>query len=702
MPAVSTRRSYSDSFSALFASLRGRRGSRTLLFSVVVGLIAGLAARGLESLVDVGFRSLIGRVLASAPGGGRGPAMLLLPLLGGLFSGLVVVLLCKRTRAHGTAVLIDAFHRGAAQLPLRDSALKALAAAVVISCGGSVGKEAAIAVLGAAIGAAVAGALKLPVGQRRVLLAAGCAAGVGAIFQTPLGGALFATSVLYSEPEVEAEALMPSVIASVTAYSTFMAFGGYGSRLLRGTESLSFQHPLELVPYAALAGLCALVSIAFYYAFRLAGQLRRLTRVPRVLAPAFAGLCCGLLALGLPQIMDARYQFVQGALDGSLGTPPVGGWAPFFLLVIAAKVAATALMMGAESAGGLFGPVVFLGGVTGAATGAALNAVLPGVFPPQLLAALVPVGMAGVLAASLRTPLAAIVMVTEMTGSYGLIVPLMLVSVLSYGLGRRWGVYEEQVRALADSPAHAGDALRSWLESSQVASLTDRSWPHVAGPDVRLAELAARVPAQASPVWFVVDAGRLVGQVSAVALSAATTREASPSHKTVAEVAEAGPAPLRPDDDLYTAVERFRVAGVDALPVAAREDGAYVGVLARKALLLALHAHASQRRDAALREHAAFAALANDVELEALFTELKTHRGEQIERVRVPGDVAGQSLRDIDYRRRYGAHVIAIETASGELLAPPDPLRPLAGGDVLVVMRTPQSSGISPVSLAET
>ena len=93
----------------------------------------------------------------------------------------------------------------------------ALAAAVVISCGGSVGKEAAIAVLCAALGAAVSQRLGVTVRERRTYLTAGCAAGVGAIFQTPLGGALFATSVLYSEPEVEAEALMPSIIASVTS-----------------------------------------------------------------------------------------------------------------------------------------------------------------------------------------------------------------------------------------------------------------------------------------------------------------------------------------------------------------------------------------------------------------------------------------------------------------------------------------------------
>lgn len=682
-----------------FSQLLSRRWSRTLLVSILVGLLCGLAARTLETLIDAGFRSLIGRVVD--PASGRSFefrwSVLLLPALGGLFSGLVVALLCRPTRAHGTAVLIEAFHHRAAEMSLRDAALKALAAAVVISCGGSVGKEAAIAVLCAAIGATVARGLGLTIPQRRVFLAAGCAAGVGAIFQTPLGGALFATSVLYSEPEVEAEALVPSIIASVTSYSTFMAFGGFGHRLLRGTSSLVFQRPIELLPYAVLAVFCALVSVFFFYSLRFASALRRRSRVPRVFAAACAGLLGGVIALGLPQIMDARYQFVQGALDGSLGSPPLVGWAVFFTLVVLAKCIATGLMMGAESAGGLFGPVVFMGGVAGAATGALFHFLFPATFPEPLRAALIPVGMAGVLAASLRTPLAAIVMVTEMTGSYGLIVPLMLVSVLAYALGRRWGVYAEQVRAPGDSPAHAGHSVRSWLETRKTAGLIEKEWPHVIQSRTSLAELVSQIPAGTHPVFLVVESGRYVGFISPAELvDVEHLHEASPLI-VAADIMNTGTQPLRENDDLYAAVERFRAAGVDVLPVVSRFGRSLLGVLSRSRLLKALREHTAQQSAAALREHAAFATLANDVELDSLFAELGPRRGEQVARVRVPEEIAGLSLREADYRRRYGAHVIAIEARSGELLAPPDPLRPLNREDVLVIMRARAPSSTTPV-----
>lgn len=672
------------------AQLLGRRWSRTLLLSIVVGMLSGFAARALETLVDFGFTRLIGRLAKPAAVTilQFSWGVLLLPVVGGLVSGVVIAFLCRPTRAHGTAVLIDAFHHGNAEMSLRDSALKALAAAVVISCGGSVGKEAAIAVLCAAIGAWVSRRLGVSVRERRTYLTAGCAAGVGAIFQTPLGGALFATSVLYSTPELEVQALMPSIIASVTSYSTFMAFGGYGHRLLAGTDMLVFRQPLELLPYAVLAAFCAGVSIVFNQALRLGRLLRHKSRLPRWSAAAAAGLIGGAIALVLPQIMDARYQFIQGALDRTLGPAPLIGWLPLFCLVLLAKSIATALMMGAESAGGLFGPVVFMGGVAGAATGALFQAAFPDLFPEHLRAALIPVGMAGVLAASLRTPLAAIVMVTEMTGSYGLIVPLMLVSVGAYTLGRRWGVYAEQVRSPEDSPAHAGDSVRTWLESRSVGMLVQAEWPYIVSPSASLSQIVAQIPPGALPVLAVLDGQRVCGFISTAELTAAIDVLDSTPVIVAADIMNKAVPVLRYDDDLYTALERFRQAGVEVLPVVERDGRTFVGVLQRAAMLKAMRQHVANRSAAALREHAAFSALAHDVELDDLLAMVSPRGEEQLVRMRVPDEVLGQSLRQTDFRHRYGVQVIAIETPTGELLAPPDPQRPLGSTDILIVMQS--------------
>lgn len=669
----------------------GSRVGRTVLLSVAVGVAAGLAAKVFEAGLHLGVDAVIGRVVQPAS-----PHVLefrwetlLLPGIGGLVTGLLVAGLCRRTRAHGTAVLIEAFHRERAELPLGDALVKAAAAALLIAFGGSVGKEAPIAVLGAAIGTAVAGAMGMTPRERRIFLIAGCAAGVGAIFQCPLGGAVFATTVLYREPEIEGDALMPSIIASVTSYSTFMAFGGYGRRLLTGTEGLVFHHPIELAAYGGLAILCAGVGLLFFVCLRGFGRLWSLGRLPRGVAPAAAGVLCGLIACGLPQIMDPRYEFIQSAVDGTSlrGAHPWLWWGVLFLMVILAKCVATSAMMGAESAGGLFGPVVFMGGATGAAAGAFVEAAFPGVFPESLREALIPVGMAGVLSASLRTPLAAIVMVTEMTGSYGLIVPLMLVSVMAYILGRRWGVYAEQVSGPHDSPAHAGESVVSLLERWRVSDFMDASWPYVAPPTASLPDLVSRIPAAQHPTFIVVDeGGKVAGLVSIADVARAVDLREASSVILAVDIMAPPSQVVHPGDDLYGTLEIFRQHEVDLLPVVRETGGQFIGVLTRDAILRGLRGRLAEQRTHLLREHAGVAVIAQENFIDSLLSDLAVAHPSKVERMPVPPEAAGRTLREMDFRNRYGRHVIAVETASGETQAPPEPDRPLGHDEVLVVL----------------
>jgi CIC family chloride channel protein len=676
------------------------RLGRTILLSVIVGFLAGLAAKGLEASLHYGVSQGIGRF--ADPGGDQtlqfAWPIFLLPALGGILSGLIVGLLCRPTRAHGTAVLIDAFHHQGAEISFRDSFLKAVAAAVLIACGGSVGKEAPIAVLGAAIGTTMAGMLRMTPRERRLYLIAGCAAGVGAIFQCPLGGALFATTVLYREPEIEGDALLPSIIASVTSYSTFMAFGGYGHRLLEGTRTLAFKSPLELAPYAGLAMLCAAVGILFFHCLKWSSRLFAALHAPRWLAPAVAGLLGGLIACALPQVMDARYAFLQHALDGA-GSVKAGlliGSVSLLALVILAKCAATSLMMGANSAGGLFGPVVFLGGTVGALMGSLLEALFPGAFPESLRRSLIPVGMAGVLSASLRTPLAAIVMVTEMTGSYGLIVPLMLVSMISYLLGRRWGVYAEQVGSPHDSPAHAGESVISLLETVRVKDVMDEMWPYVVGPAKTLPELVSLMTRGARPTFVVVDGPRLMGVIRPAKIASVTDEGGTSRLLAARDLVNPEVKVVYAEDDLYSTLELFRRLAVDVLPVVDGRGGEYRGMLSREAILKALRKRLADQRYHLLREHSGIIALAQENLIEGLLSELSGHVQGKVHRMGVPTDVVGKSLKESGFRERYESHVIAIQKTNGELITAPDPDQVISKEDVLIVFKDAVADEHSP------
>lgn len=662
------------------------RWMRVLAMSAAVGVVVGLAAAAVELFLHAGVPLLVGRFthVGGADLIGLRLEILFLPALGGLISGLVVSALCPPSKLGGTEAAVHAFHHDGGRLAPGPPAVKAAANVVVISCGGSVGPEGPIAGVGASFGSALSDLFRLGPRERRLFLLAGIAAGVSAMFRSPLGGALFATTVPYCDPENEDEALVPAIVAAVASYAVFMAFYGHGHPLLRGTEHLTFSSPLELIPYVALAAACAGAAWLFATCIRLA-EWTPLTRLPRWLAPAAAGLITGGVACLVPQVLDARYAFVQGALDGGLfdGRHAWLTWAGLCALVVLAKCVATACAVATGTSGGTLGPSVFIGGVTGAGVGALVEAIAPGVFPEHLRAALIPVGMAGVLTVTMRVPLAMAVMTTEITGSYGLIVPLMLVTTLAYLLGRRFGLNHEQVSSPIESPAHAGREVVSVLETAKVADVLERDPPEVARGACTLGRLRAIATGRARAPTFVVDPdGRVIGVVPLALLG----EDGPPPELSLREVMSPPPAPVLLDQDLVAALELFHELPLDALPVQDRPGGPLIGVVRRAAIPELLRRWADQGRSRLLSEHVGVRALEQEARLGTILSRLPQTQRHVARRWPVPAEAVGRSLRQADVRRAYGLDVIAVQTAAGETLAPPDPDRPLRADDVLVAL----------------
>lgn len=668
------------------------RWTRLLGVSGLIGVSSGAAAALLDWGLHTGSSMLAGRFTHLGGAGVLDPqwAVLLLPAAGGLASGLLVQRLFRQPFGHGTDLLTHAFHHRQGALPLTGPAVKAAAAAGVISCGGSAGPEGPISALGAAIGSSIAGAFRVPPRERRILLVAGCAAGVGAIFRCPLGGALFAAGVLYSEPEFETDAIVPSFVASVLGYSTFMLLRGYAEPLLAGASVLRFASPVDLLAYAMLGLLCGGVSIFFSVCLHLVqGRVRPALPLPMWFLPALGGLATGMVACVFPQVMDGQYLFVRNAVDGRLfsGHPAQSWWwwSALFAGVALAKCVATAVTVGMGASGGVLGMSVFIGGVVGAFVGALLEAILPGGAPESLRQSLIPVGMAGVLAAGMRTPLAAIVMVAEMTGGYGLIVPLMLVCVSSYLVGRRWGLNPEQVRTSADSPAHAADGIVHFLESWRVAELMDRDWSPVVEPEASLGEMIRMVQPGTRPVFAVVRDGTLVGLVSAPDLRR-ITQEAGLSEALIAsDVMTERLDTLDPEDDAYHALFEFGRTRHDVLPVVSRDgSGRWLGMLTRRRVYDALRRRVGEHQETALRDHLGLREIEHEGQIQQLVLAVSPVETDRIQRLMVPLDAVGKSIRGADFSRRFGIHVIGIELPDGSLQFPPDLDLPLTPSHRLV------------------
>ena len=683
---------------------------RLLGLAASVGVLSGLAARLLEFGLHHGSEHFIGRYthLGQANVLTFRWEMILLPAFGGLLSGLLVRWLCPGSTGHGTNVLVRAFHRHGGVLPLRAPSVKAAASIGVISCGGSAGPEGPIAALGAAIGSFLGRFLPLTPRERRTLLIAGCGAGVGAIFQCPLGGALFAAGILYRDPDIETDAFVPAFVASVVGYSVYMLFPGYGAHLLSNADALRFTTPLELIPCLLLGAVCGGLCIVFHTCLRVVERLV----VPRVPLPSFAipalgGLATGLLACLVPQVMDGQYRFVQNALDGQL----LGGfasrswwwWATLFAVVAVAKCVATAFTVGSGAAGGVLGPSVFIGGVAGAFVGALSAAVGADAFTADvenLRGALIPLGMAGVLSATMRAPLASLVMVTEMTGSFGLIVPAMLVCSSAYLVGRRWGLNDEQLQSSADSPAHAGDAIVHMLESWRVGDLVQPHWAETVTPDATLGEMVKLIRPGTRPVFAVVDRGRIVGLISVPDIERIMDEPGISNAVIAADMMTEDLRTVDEDDDVYHALTLMSRDNHIVAPVVSRDaTRRFRGMLTRASVYEAVRRRVDEMRDHLLAEHTGLAGIEHEEKLDQLVLGVSTAKRENVQRLLVPLQAVGKSLRESNFRRDFGVQVIAVEQPDGTLQCPPDPDAPLRTSQRLVAIVS--EAGVSDASVHE-
>jgi CIC family chloride channel protein len=670
----------------------GRLGG-TLTLAVVAGVLAGLAAVALSTALHLASAALVGRFvdLGGPAFWSLRPEILLFPVLGGLASGVFVQGLLGIPPAHGTHQLVHAFHRHDGVMPLRGPAARAVACVGVIASGGSAGPEGPIAGLGAAIGSTLGRAFELTPRARRTLLVAGCAAGVGAIFRCPLGGALFACSILYRRPELEGSALVAAFIASAVGYATFMSFTGFGGFLLDDADRFAFESALELPVYVALGVACGGAAILLSELVkRTERAFAGLAAVPATLRPALGGLAAGALACALPQVMDGEYRVIQNALDGSFFAGPAwspAAWVLVLAALVLAKTVATAFTVGSGAAGGVLGPSLWIGGAVGALLGAASEAVAPGGLPPEVRSALIPVGMGGVLAGALRTPIAAIVMVMEMTGGYGLIVPLMIVCISAYLVGQRFGLIDDQVPGVADSPAHAGDTVLGLLERARVHEAMRGVWPALVERATPLAGVVSALPAGDAPLAVVLDRGRAVGVIAVAELRDVLGTDELPIAVIAEDVMATDFLSLTPEDSLYEALTLLERSGADALPVTEPRSGAFLGVLTRAAVHDRVIGGLGGLREQLLREHAGLAAFEEQSQLVKLLSGLPAPEAGAIARITVDGELVGRSLREVDYRRTRGGVVLAIQTADHNVISPPDPARPLRADDRLVVLR---------------
>jgi CIC family chloride channel protein len=385
--------------------------------------------------------------------------------VGGLIVGVLTVWLAPEAEGHGTDTVVRAFHRAGGSLRPRVAPVKLVASAITIGSGGSAGREGPIALVTAGVGSWYASITKRDERDRRLLLLIGASAGLSAVFRSPIGAALFVIEVLYAEMEFESDVLLYATLAAIIAYALNGMIVGWDT-LFVVPPVAPLRRPLDYGWYGVLGVAAGVLGTALPMVFYGIRDAFRALRVHPALKPALGGLLTGLLALVLPQVLSGGYGWIQSAIDGRMALG--------ILLVLAvAKIFAMSLTVASGGSGGVFAPSLFVGAMLGGACAAIAH------LPP---APFVVVGMAAVFAGTAHVPIATMMMVTEMTGGYTLLVPAALAVMLSYlvqmllsGRLRYRSVYEAQVPRRADSPAHHTQSLATALRILREQKLTNVS-----------------------------------------------------------------------------------------------------------------------------------------------------------------------------------------------------------------------------------
>ncbi len=483
----------------------------------VMALLVGAGA-GLGAAV---FRELIYAVTWLATGytrfgqQGHAPSLhfpglgiffvLVVPVVGGLLYGPLIQRFAREARGHGVPEVMLAVAENGGRIRPQVSIVKALASAICIGTGGSVGREGPIVQIGSAFASTLGQLVRMSENRLRIIVACGAAGGIAATFNAPITGLFFGFEIVLREFSLEA--LFATSLAAVTGDVISRAFFGSAPFFTQVPHDLVLANDGSYLLVAVLAVAAGLIGVGFKtFLYWLEDYVDELWKGrPEWARPAVGGVALGLVLLALPQMYGVGYPVMGKAFAGQYAL-----W--FIVILMLGKVLASSLTLSIGGSGGVFAPSLFIGAMLGMAFGTVAHHLFgPTVGPPAMYAV---VAMGGVFAAAAQAPLTAIASVAEMTANFGLTLPIMLAcgiaaavsKQLSYGsiyttkLLRR-GIDIERPRAtnllqrltVADVmhpiPQPEGDArlLRAPTPGGEPDAIPDELWERVAGPvtDIR-------------------------------------------------------------------------------------------------------------------------------------------------------------------------------------------------------------------------
>ncbi len=349
--------------------------------------------------------------------------VILIPALGGLFVGPMITFFAPEAKGHGVPEVLKAIAIKGGKIRPIVVVIKAVGSIISIASGASVGREGPIVQIGSALGSVFAQIFKFNESRTKNFIACGAASGIAAVFNAPIAGVMFSSEVILRD--FGPNALSPVVVAAVSSSIVSRTFLGASPSF--SSPSYGLQSPWEIGGYLILSILSTLAALLFIKVLHFSEETFDRWKFPTWLKAAVGGLLVGSLGVFFPQVLGAGLLPIEQALHGDMTLKVL------FILIIF-KILATSISLGSGSSGGVFAPALFIGSMLGGLVGKIFFYFAPFHVAPSGAYALV--GMACVFAAAAHAPVTAILIVFEMTGSYEMILPLMLAVVVATSISQ--------------------------------------------------------------------------------------------------------------------------------------------------------------------------------------------------------------------------------------------------------------------------